>query len=116
MPRFEFIDDLPTMNWSHPSVQALHQGLTDLDPDTFGVSWGRYQYVDFSTPILFGELHIVAAKAVTKGRIVLGIFDLASSILIGLTFLAFGFLLWLWSDPIDFCPSCLCQKSFFISN
>ena len=65
-------------------------GLIDITPHLYGVTWERYQIVDFTTPISFVEMKIIFSNVkIFDESALLKIFDSPSHILILVSLILF---------------------------
>ena len=85
LPPMSVITDLVPSNVTMPELQTLADGKADLTPQLYGMTWRRFQLVDYSAYLVSGETFIISRSSVTStGSIFKEVFDTASY----LTFLA----------------------------
>ena len=131
---YEFLYNFPPAEDIHDNIKALSDNLADIDPNLYGTSGDRFQYVDFSVPVGYEEIKIISAKSMRiNGQIFEGIFDYPSYGGIVFFLVICGFLLWtfrkkeyseaslmesglmtfglLLKEGIDGCKGCSSQKT-----
>ena len=62
LPPFEVVWDLSPSNTTFATIQTLADGKGDMEPTDYGVTWGRFQFIDFSLPYSADEDFIFAAS------------------------------------------------------
>ena len=88
-----------------PSNFIVFSGLeanhADLDPDYNIFEYSAYKHVDFSVPVIYGQVFIMSSKYMDSGSIFKDAFDGVSSKLILLSFAMYAIMFWIqgWRSP-----------------